>query len=157
MTASHALHTLSLDAAQRIVSAALAHGRSAGMEPLAVTVLDVRGALKAYGAEDGTSLYRFDISRGKALGCLGLGFGGQEIERRFGVAPGFLQAVGMLTDGQMVPVRGGVLVRSAEGVLLGAVGISGDTSHNDELAAVAGVQAAGLVADTGAPKPVAQA
>lgn len=146
------LQTLTLEAAQHIITGALAHARSAQMAPLAVSVLDIRGALKAYGAEDATSLYRFDISRGKAQGALGMGFGGREIERRYGVAPGFVASVGMLTEGNMVPVPGGVLVRDAQGQLLGAVGISGDTSHNDEFAAVAGIEAAGLVADTGAPK-----
>jgi len=152
MKTTVALQTLSLECAQQIVTAALAHARTASMEPLAVTVLDVRGALKAYAAEDGTSLYRFEISRGKAQGALGMGFGGQEIERRYGLVPGFISAVGMLSEGNLVPVRGGVLVRDAQGQLLGAVGISGETSPNDELAAVAGIQAVGLVADTGAPK-----
>ena len=150
MSHSSALQTLTLAAAQQIITAALAHARHAAMQPLVVTVLDVRGVLKAYGAEDGTSLYRYEISRGKALGALGMGFGGQEIERRYGIAPGFVQAVGMLTDGNLVPARGGVLVRDAQGQLLGAVGISGETSNNDELAAVAGIEALGLVPDTGA-------
>jgi uncharacterized protein GlcG (DUF336 family) len=152
MKTSVTLQTLTLDCAQQIITAALAHARAASMAPLAVTVLDVRGALKAYGAEEGTSLYRYEISNGKALGALGMGFGGREVERRFGVVPGFIGAVGMLTDGNLVPVPGGVLVRDAQGQLLGAVGISGETSHNDEIAALAGIQAVGLVADTGAPK-----
>ena len=105
-----------------------------------------------YGAEDDTSLFRYEISRGKALGALGMGFGGQEVERRYGAVPGFIQAVGTLTEGNPVPMRGGVLVRDAQAQLLGAVGISGDTSHNDEIAAIAGIQAIGLVADAGAPK-----
>lgn len=151
MQTSVALQTLTLACAQQIITAALAHARSAGMLPLAVTVLDVRGALKAFGAEEGTSLYRFEISRGKAQGALGMGFGGREVERRWGLVPGFIGAVGMLSEGNLVPVPGGVLVRDAQGTLLGAVGISGETSINDEIAAVAGVQAVGLVADTGAP------
>ena len=152
MKTSVTLQTLTLECAQQIITAALAHGQSASMLPLAVTVLDVRGALKAYGAEEGTSLYRFEISQGKALGALGMGLGGREVERRYGLVPGFIGAVGMLTDGNLLPVAGGVLVRDAQGQLLGAVGISGETSDNDESAAVAGIQAVGLVPDTGAPK-----
>ncbi len=152
MQTTRPLQTLTLACAQHIIHHALQRARELKFEPLAVTVLDIRGALKAYGAEEGTSLYRFEISHGKAQGALGMGFGGQEIERRYGVAPGFIQAVGMLTDGKLVPVRGGVLVRDAQGQLLGAVGISGDTSPNDEIAAIAGIEAAGLVADGGAPK-----
>ena len=152
MNTTLSIQTLTLECAQQIVIHALDRARKSGFAPLAVTVLDIRGALKAYGAEDGTSLYRFEISRGKALGALGMGFGGREVERRFGLAPGFIQAVGMLTDGNLVPVPGGVLVRDAQGDLLGAVGISGETSQNDEVAAVAGIQAVGLVADDGASR-----
>lgn len=152
MNTSVSLQTITLECAQHIIAAALAQARLAAMEPLAVTVLDVRGVLKAYGAEEGTSLYRYEISRGKAQGALGMGFGGQEVERRYGLVPGFIAAVGMLSGGNLVPIRGGVLVRDAQGQLLGAVGISGDTSHNDEIAAVAGILAVDLVADTGAPK-----
>jgi uncharacterized protein GlcG (DUF336 family) len=152
MPGTRTLQTLTLEGAQQIAAGALRHARAAGMAPLAVAVLDIRGALKAYAAEDGTSLYRFEIARGKALGALGMGFGGQEVERRFGVMPGFVQAVQALSGGNLVPVRGGVLVRDAQGELLGAVGISGEASANDELAAIAGVQAAGLVADDGAPR-----
>jgi len=153
MKTSVTLQTLTLEAAQQIIISALAAARAAKMAPLAVTVLDVRGALKAYGAEEGTSLYRFDISRGKAQGALGMGFGNREVTRRYTVAPGFINAVGMLSEGNLVPVPGGVLVRDAQGELLGAVGISGETSDNDEVAAVAGIEALGLIADTGAPKP----
>ena len=152
MKTTLSLQTLTLECAQQIVIHALDRARKSKFAPLAVSVLDIRGALKAYGAEDGTSLYRFEISRAKALGALGMGFGGQEVERRFGLAPGFIQAVGMLTDGNLVPVPGGVLVRDAQGELLGAVGISGETSQNDEVAAVAGIQAVGLVADEGASR-----
>ncbi len=152
MPSTFALQTLSLETAQTIISGALLAGRAAKMHPLAVTVLDIRGALKAFGAEDGTSLYRFDLSRAKAMGALGMGFGSQDTERRYATAPGFVQAVGMLSGGNYVPVRGGVLVRDAQGRLLAAVGISGDVSLNDEIAAIAGIEAAGLVADAGAPK-----
>lgn len=152
MQTTRPLKTLTLDAAQHLIAHALGRARDLKLEPLAVTVLDIRGTLKAYGAEDGTSLYRYEISNGKALGALGMGFGGQEVERRQGVVPGFVQAVATLTGGNLLPVRGGVLVRDTNGELLGAVGISGDTSHNDEIAAIAGIEALGLVADCGAPK-----
>ncbi len=152
MALTHSFSSIALEGALGIAQATLAKGRAAGMLPLAVAVLDPRGTVKAFLAEEGTSLYRFQIARGKALGALGMGFGGREVERRYGVVPGFIGAVGMLTEGNLVPVPGGVLVRDAQGALLGAVGISGETSHNDEIAAVAGILAVGLVADTGAPK-----
>jgi uncharacterized protein GlcG (DUF336 family) len=48
-----------------------------------------------------------------------------------------------------VPVAGGVLIKDGDGRVLGAVGISGDVSDNDEAAAVAGIEAAGFTADPG--------
>jgi len=152
MSHSHALQNISLETALHMAQAALAKGREAHMAPLVVAVLDVRGVLKAYLAEEGTSLYRFQIAQGKALGALGMGFGGQELERRASQAPMFIHAVQALTEGNMVPVRGGVLIRNALGELLGAMGISGDTSVNDEICAISGITSVGLVADDGAPK-----
>jgi len=140
---------LTLDAAQTILVAALAHGRAQQMNPLAVCVLDVRGALKAYAAEDGTSLKRGDIARGKADGALALGMGSRSLFKRAKDQPFFISAATSAIGGSLVPVPGGVLVRNAEGAVIGAVGISGDTSDNDEACAMAGIVAAGFSADPG--------
>ena len=137
---------LTLDAAQAIVAGALAHGREAQLNPLAVAVLDARGALKAFGAADGTSVGRGAIALGKAGGAIGMGLGSRAIATR---PPQFLAAVGQLFPHGLVPVPGGVLVRAADGALLGAVGISGDTADHDEAAALAGIEAAGLTGDPG--------
>ena len=53
------------------------------------------------------------------------------------------------SDGRFVPVVGGILIRDAAGDVIGAVGISGDTSENDETCGLAGIEAAGLKADPG--------
>ena len=151
MSATFTIESISLEAASIIVDQALAKGREMKFHPLAVAVLDPRGTLKAYKAEDGTSLLRLDIAFGKAWGTLGMGFGGSELARRAGKAPMFFNALQAMSGGQMVPVPGGVLIRSAAGAIVGAVGISGDTSENDEICAVAGIGAAGLKADTGNP------
>lgn len=142
------LESVSIEAAAEIVRHALAHARSQKMAPVAVAVLDLRGTLKAYLAEDGTSLLRFNIAFGKAWGSLGMGFGGRKLTERNAKTPEFINALQAMTEGKMVPVPGGILIRNAEGAVVGAVGISGETSENDELCAVHGVQAAGLVADT---------
>jgi len=141
------MNRLDLATAQLIVAEAIAYARQAGIEPLNVVVLDDRAAVKAAGADDGTSLARFEIARGKAAGCLAFGFGARELQKR---PPAFLTAVGQLPGIMIVPVPGGVLIRGSDRAILGAVGISGDTGERDEEAAVAGVKAAGLVADTGA-------
>lgn len=138
---------LDLATAQIIVAEAIGYARQAGLEPLTVVVLDDRATVKAAGADDGSSLARFEIARGKAAGCLAFGFGARELQKR---PPAFLTAVGQLPGVMIVPVPGGVLIRGADTAILGAVGISGDTGERDEEAAVAGIKAAGLVADTGA-------
>lgn len=142
------LESISLEAAAEIARHALAHARSQNMAPVAVAVLDLRGTLKAFLAEDGTSLLRFNIAFGKAWGSLGMGFGGRKLTERNAKTPEFINALQAMTEGKMVPVPGGILIRNAQGAVVGAVGISGETSENDELCAVHGVQAVGLVADT---------
>ena len=140
---------LTLDQAQTLVAAALRHARAHAMNPLAVCVLDARGALKAFAAEDGTSLKRGEIARGKADGALAMGAGSRALFKRAQEQPFFIAAATAATGGSLVPVPGGVLVRDSAGTLLGVVGISGDTSDNDEAAALAGIAAAGLVGETG--------
>src|SRR6185437_14721037 len=140
---------LSLKTASLIVDAALERGRALGLAPLTVVVLDAGGHLKAAKREDGSSLLRPEIATGKAWGVLGMGFGGRELARRASRSPQFFAALGGLAEGRMVPAAGGVLVRSAAGAIIGAVGISGDASEKDEECAVHGILEAGLVADTG--------
>ena len=141
---------MKLEIAQKIVAAALASARSRNLKPLAVAVLDARGALRALAAEDGTSLKRSEIAIGKAHGTIAMGLGSRTIAKMAAERPFFVAAVTHAVGGSLIPVPGGVLVRDGAGVLLGAVGISGDTSDNDEAAAVAGIEAAGCKAETGA-------
>lgn len=151
MAATVALESVSLEAASIILDHALAKARALKLKPLAVAVLDPRGCLKAYKAEDGTSLMRFDIAFGKAWGALGMGFGSRELERRSDSAGMFFNSLQAMTGGRIVPVAGGVLIRNHAGLVVGAVGVSGDASDNDELCAIQGIIAAGLKPDTGDP------
>ena len=139
---------LTLDVARKILDAALAKGLEKKLKPLVVTVLDVRGCVKISAAQDGTSLLRGEIAHGKAYGALALGMGSRALFQRAQEQAYFIGAVNTLAQGRMVPVPGGVLIQEG-GVLLGAVGISGDTSDNDEACAVAGIEAAGLKANAG--------
>lgn len=140
---------VTLSQAQTITVAALAKGRELGLAPLTVAVLDAGGVLVSLAREDSSSLLRPEIAIGKAWGTLGMGFGGRELARRAKNLPQFFSALSDMSGGRMVPVQGGVLVRGAAGTIVGAVGISGDTSANDEICAVAGIEAATLTADTG--------
>ena len=141
---------INLEIAQAIVAVALAEARGRSLKPLAVAVLDARGALRAFAAEDGASLRRGEIALGKANGALALGLGSRALMRRAEEQPSFIAAVTHVVGGSLIPVPGGVLIRAvAGGPVIGAVGISGDTSDNDEIACVAGVKAVGLLADPG--------
>jgi uncharacterized protein GlcG (DUF336 family) len=140
---------LTLDAARKIVDAALAKGLEKKLNPLAVAVLDARGSLKAFAAQDGTSLKRGEIAHGKAYGALSMGMGSRAIFKRAQEQAYFISAVNTMLQGALVPVPGGVLILDTSGALLGAVGISGDTSDNDEACAIAGIDAAGFTANAG--------
>ena len=137
---------MKLETAQILVAQTLSAARQRGFKPLAVVVLDERGAIRALAAEDGTSTKRAEIALGKAHGAIAMGMGTRELAKR---PPHFLAAVTHAVGGLLVPVPGGVLVRGSEGELLGAVGVSGETSDNDEAVAVAGIEAVGLSADPG--------
>ena len=141
--------TITLAQSRTLIDAALAKGRALDLKPLSVVVLDPRAAMVAMMSEDGVSQMRARIAHGKANAAIALGMGTRALMNRAEQQAYFIQAVNGVAGGDMVPVPGGVLVQDQEGALLGAVGISGDTSDNDEAAAIAGIEAAGLNAVTG--------
>ena len=140
---------ISLSQSRTLIEAALAKGRALDLNPLSVVVLDPRAAMVAMMSEDGVSQMRARIAHGKANAAIALGMGTLALMNRAEKQAYFIQAVNGVAGGDMVPVPGGVLIQDQEGALLGAVGISGDTSDNDEAAAIAGIEAAGLNAVTG--------
>lgn len=140
---------LTLAKAHAIVEGALAHAREKKFQPLAVAVLDARGVLKAFAAEDGTSLRRSDIAIGKAHGAIAMGTGSRALAKAATERPHFVAAVTHVVGGSLIPVPGGVLIRDEQGQLLGAAGVSGDTSDNDEAAALAAIKQAGYVGEPG--------
>ena len=141
--------TISLSQSRTLIEGALAKGRELDLKPLSVVVLDPRAAMVAMMSEDGVSQMRARIAHGKANAAIALGMGTRALMNRAEQQAYFIQAVNGVAGGDMVPVPGGVLVQNQEGTLLGAVGISGDTSDNDEAAAIAGIEAVGLNAITG--------
>jgi uncharacterized protein GlcG (DUF336 family) len=143
------LTELTLEKAQSIIAGTLAHASEMNFMPMGVAVLDNRGVLKAYAAQDGTSLFRYSIANAKAHGAVGMGFGSSELARRVAEKPHFLSALNAIVDGGLIAAPGGVLIKDSAGKILGAVGVSGDVSHNDEACAVVGIEAAGFVADSG--------
>ena len=140
--------SLSLATANTIITAALAKARAEGMKPLSVIVLDARASLVAAQSEDGVSIMRPKIAHGKANGAIQLGMGSRALMNRAEQQAYFVSAINGTAGGDLVPVPGGCLIMDGD-QLIGAVGISGDTSDNDEAAVVAGIEAAGLTAVTG--------
>lgn len=140
---------LTYDISLNIAQAALNKGAELGLKPLAVVVLDDRASLRICLNQDGTAIHRHRVAHGKANAAMSLGMGSRALGARAEVQAYFVDAVGRMMGGDFIPVPGGVLIRDADGMLLGAVGISGDTSDNDEAAAVAAIEAAGFTAETG--------
>jgi uncharacterized protein GlcG (DUF336 family) len=73
---------LELLIAKKILESALAHASAQGFKPMAIGVIDARGALKAFAAQDGTSLKRGEIALGKANGAIALGMGSRALMKR---------------------------------------------------------------------------
>jgi uncharacterized protein GlcG (DUF336 family) len=135
---------LTLDQAHSIISGAVAKGRALGLKPLTLAVVDGGGHLIAFQRSDGSPTLRPAIAIGKAAGAVGLGVASRRIGEMAVERPHFVGAIGHLAPDGLIPVAGGVNVIDGEGRIIGAVGVSGDTSDNDEICAMAGISAAGL-------------
>lgn len=145
--------SLTLEAAARIIDAAIAARHAQGLLPLAVAVLDGGGNLVAFKREDGCGVLRFDIAVGKAWGALGMGMSSRLIRDRLKERIAFQGALAAASGGRFVPVPGGVLIVDAAGQAVGAVGISGDASDKDEYCAITAIHAAGFASEPQAPAP----
>lgn len=139
---------ISMNKARTIIRKALAKGRELELKPLAVVVLDAGGHVKAFEREDGAAPGRFAIAHGKAFGAVMLGMAGRAQMARAEQQPYFMAAVNGVYGGQVIPVPGGVLVRDKRGSVIGAVGVTGDTSDNDALCAIEGIQSANFEAES---------
>lgn len=137
--------SISLDTAKSITAGVRAAAREHGLKPLTVVVLDAGGHVISVDREDGSSNNRFEIALGKAYGALALGMGSRSLMARAEQQPYFITSAAAAIGGRLVPVPGGVIVKDAAGVTVGCVGVSGDTSDNDELAAIAGIKSASLI------------
>mgnify|MGYP001791069426 FL=1 len=138
---------ITLRKARSIIRATLTKGRELDLKPLSIVVLDAGGHLKAFEREDKAAPGRFAIAHGKAYGAIMLGMAGTAQMARAEQQAYFMAAVNGVYGGQVVPVPGGVLVRDKKGDVIGAVGVTGDTSDNDAAAAQHAIEAAGLAAE----------
>lgn len=143
------MSNVTLAQADLIANEAIAKGRALNFLPLTVVVLDAGGHVVVTKREDGSGILRVDIATGKAWGTLGMGLGARNLANRAVKNPAFYTALASASDGKIIPVIGGVLIRNTDNRIIGAIGISGDVSDNDEICCIAGIQAAGLIADAG--------
>ncbi len=143
---------ITLEIANTIIDAALREGRTRKLAPLTVAVLDAGGHLKALSRADGASFMRPMMAVAKAWGAIGVGVSSRTLGEMGEQRPMFMNALVQVADQRLLPVPGGVLVRDSDDAIIGAVGISGDVSDQDESCAVAGISEAGLQADTGKPQ-----
>jgi uncharacterized protein GlcG (DUF336 family) len=135
---------LTLVQAQHIIAGALAHSKSKGYKPMAVVVLDDSGHLKAFAREDGATMMRFDVALGKAYGAVGFGASSRSLAERAKDNPNFFLGLAATAQGKLLAQPGAVLIKDAQGHVLGAAGASGGTGDEDEEICAAGVKAAGL-------------
>lgn len=142
---------LTLEQAEKIIDGALARGRELGCHPLCVVVLDASGHTVALKRQDGASFFRADVALGKAWGAVAMGAPSRELGIRAKTNPAFYHTLAATAQGKLLPQIGGVLVKAADGTIIGAAGISGDSGERDEACAIAGVKSAGLTADPAEP------
>jgi len=140
------MHRLTLAQANALIDAAFANGADLGLKPLTVTIHDPGGHLIACQRQDGASNMRVKLAGGKASGALALGVSSRTIGDMAVERPHFVAAVDTMAEGGMVPAAGGVIVCDARGAVLGAIGVTGDTSDNDEACALAAIENQGLKA-----------
>lgn len=138
---------LKLEAAQQIIAAALTKAREANYRPMGVAVIDDSGHLVAFAREDGASMFRFDVALGKAWAAVGMGASSRVLGQRAKDNPNFFVSLAATANGRFLAQTGAVLIKDAEGQVLGAVGASGGTGDEDEIICIAGVHAAGYVCD----------
>ena len=136
---------LTLAQANKIVETALAKAREMKIKPLAVAVLDESGHVKSLQREDGASMFRCDVAIGKAWASVGMGVASRTLLQRAKENPQFFGALSATAQGKFLPQTGAVVIKDAQGNVLGAAGASGGTGEEDEAVCIAGVEAAGLV------------
>jgi len=138
---------VTLEQARTMIAETFKKGHELGLKPLSAVVLDAGGHVQAFEREDGAAPGRFGIAHGKAYGAVMLGMAGRAQMARAEQQAYFMAAVNGVYGGKVIPVPGGVLVRDKKGAVIGAVGVTGDTSDNDAIAAMSGIDAAGLAGE----------
>lgn len=138
---------LTLSKANQIIQIAIKTARGLKLAPLTVVVLDDAGHMKAMQREDGATMLRQQIASAKAWGAVNMGISSRALAAVAEQRPDFMNGLISVAEGKVMPVIGGVLIRDVDNVIIGAVGVSGDVSDQDELCAIAGIEVAGFRAE----------
>lgn len=138
------MNHLTLEHANAIIEASFAEGKKLSLQPLSIVILDAGGHLIAFQRQDKASILRFDIAFAKAYGGLGMGMGSRGLAQRAKDAPDFINGAITVSKGRMLPAPGGVLILNSHNYIIGAAGVSGDTSDNDEHCAIIGIESIGF-------------
>jgi uncharacterized protein GlcG (DUF336 family) len=141
---------LTLKQANTIIDKALAKAREMKIKPLGVVVLDASGHLIAAQREDGASMFRLDVAKGKAWGAVAMGCSSRALAKRAKDNPNFMVTLAATAEGKFLPQTGAAVIKNAQGEIIGSAGASGGTGEEDEACCVYGIEQAGLTADASA-------
>jgi len=141
---------LTLRQANTIIEKAFAKAREMKIKPLGVVVLDDSGNIVSAQREDGASMFRLDIARGKAWAAVAMGASSRALNKRSKENPNFFVTLAATAQGKFLPQTGAALIKNAAGEIIGAAGGSGGTGDEDEACCAYGIEQAGLKADASA-------
>lgn len=141
---------LTLKQANTIIEKGFAKAREMKIKPLGIIVLDESGNIVSAQREDGASMFRLDVAKGKAWAAVAMGASSKALGKRAKDNPNFFVALAATAGGKFLPQTGAALIKDKDGTIIGSAGASGGTGEEDEACCVTGIEAAGLTADASA-------
>lgn len=138
------MNQLTLEMANAVIEASFIEAKKLSLKPLSIAILDAGGHLIAFQRQNNAAILRFDIAFAKAYGALGMGIGSRGLAQKAKEIPDLINGAINASKGRLIPAPGGVLILDNNNNIIGAAGVSGDTSDNDEHAVIIGIKSAGL-------------
>ena len=121
---------LTLEAARQLLERAMAKATQEFKRPICVAVCDAQGFLLAFARMEGAPVRSIAISQGKAYSAARMGVSTQAILERLkreGIE------IGYFCDPLLTALPGGSVIKDKSGTVVGAIGVSGLTSAEDQL------------------------
>lgn len=141
------MRTITMNEALAVLLNTFKHAETINAHALAAIVLDAGGRVKAFLKQDGASLMRFEIARGKAFASLALHRSSRMVLQKSREKPIFMETLRDLADGPIFLEAGGQLIRDEHGEIIGAIGVTGDVNEIDDICAIQGIRSSGLKCD----------